>query len=230
MCISIIIPTYNEQSFIESTINSTKERACYPNNLRFIVADGGSTDATLKKAKAAGAQVLRATKARRSMQLNQGAQTATCDILYFLHADTIPPKNFDALIRGSIKEGNSAGCFRLSFDHSHPLLRFFAWWTWFDFDAFRYGDQSLFITRETFHSIGGYRNELHHMEDQNIVRRIKKSDRNFALLPAEVTTSARKYLRNGLLRLQVIFILIFVLYKVGLTQEKLGSFYKKWVH
>jgi rSAM/selenodomain-associated transferase 2 len=229
MKISIIIPTYNEQEFIVSTIKTIKKRACKNSVFQIIVADGGSTDNTVMEAEKAGAIIVHATKKRRGTQMNEGAASATGELLYFLHADTLPPPHFDQHIRTSVEGGNPAGCFRLSFDDDHPLLRFYGWCTRFDIDVFRFGDQSLFITKELFKQIGGFRDDHILMEDQDIVKSIKE-DYSFSILPQEVTSSSRKYMRNGALRLQGIYVLIVMLYKAGVKQQKLYSVYKKWVH
>jgi hypothetical protein len=117
----------------------------------------------------------------------------------------------------------------LSFDNDHFLLNFYAWCTRFDIDAFRFGDQSLFITAELFKQVGGFREDHIVMEDQEIVKRIKKTA-PFKVLPDEVTTSSRKYLANGVVRLQCVFTLIFMLYKAGVSQSKLVLIYKKLIH
>ena len=64
--------------------------------------------------------------------MNAGAKIATHDILYFLHADSYPPKNFDQLIESSINGNTIAGCFYMGFDSKHPVLRTSGWFTRFN--------------------------------------------------------------------------------------------------
>ena len=80
--------------------------------------------------------------------MNAGAKAATGSILYFLHADSFPPKNFDQHIINEVEKGNSAGCFRLKFDSNHWWLRLASWLTQFRWRACRGGDQSQFITKK----------------------------------------------------------------------------------
>ena len=47
--------------------------------------------------------------------MNLGAKFAKGHILYFLHADSFPPKNFDKLIVNEVKKSNEAGCFIMKF-------------------------------------------------------------------------------------------------------------------
>lgn len=230
MNISVIIPTYNEEEFITKTIWAIKKRALDESRLQIIVADGGSRDHTVDKAEEYGATVIHVPKKRRSVQLNEGAKAATGLILYFLHADTLPPRHFDRQIIKSVDQQNKAGCFRLSFDQEHILLRFYAWCTQFNLNAFRYGDQSLFIQSDNFESIGGFREELQYFEDHDIVERIKKEGDAFTILNSRVVTSSRRYLKNGIAKLQAVFILMYVLYKLGVGQPFLDWLYQKFIH
>ena len=55
----------------------------------------------------------------RAKQMNLGVKSATGDILYFLHADSLPPKCFDTLIIKEVEKENQAGCFRMQFESKH---------------------------------------------------------------------------------------------------------------
>lgn len=217
--ISVIIPTYNEEDHIAGTIRAVKNQGGgLVENI--IVVDGGSTDSTRSVAEEAGASVVQSPGRGRAAQMNFGAQQAGGSILYFLHADSHPPPEFDRQITNTVAEGSKAGCFQLAFDQRHWLLDFYAWCTRFDIDAFRFGDQSLFITAELFQKLGGFREDHLLMEDNEFVRRIKKSH-DFSVLEDTVTTSARSYRQVGIVRLQMAFILIYLLYFAGVEQEKL---------
>lgn len=228
MKISIIIPVYNEADIIGNTL-ATIEQNSSGHIMEVIVVDGGSEDATVEKVQQTDARLVQSPAKGRAIQMNYGASVAEGDILYFLHADTVPPEHFDTFILESINNGAEAGCFRLSFDRDHPLLDFYAWCTRFDIDAFRFGDQSLYVSAESFAAIGGFREDHVVMEDQELVKRIKK-EFPFHLLSDAVTTSSRKYMVNGVLKLQLVFTLIFMLYKAGVSQTKLVLIYKKLIH
>lgn len=227
MKISVVIPALNEEQTIGANLRELRERSSFRVG-QIIVSDGGSRDATRTEAALAGADVVYSPARGRAAQMNAGAEAAEGEILYFLHADTLPPPGYDRMIEQAAQAGFPAGCFRLGFDSSHPVLRFYAWCTRFDLDAFRFGDQSLFIERKFFNTTGGYRSGLLVMEDNEMVRRIKK-ERPFKIIPANVTTSARKYRENGVIRLQFIFTLIFILYHLGFSQEKLATLYRRLV-
>lgn len=224
--ITIIIPTYNEAGFIGATL--ARLRALSGEAVReVIVVDGGSADGTVKEALEGGARVVRSVKGR-AVQMNAGAAAATTDLLYFLHAETLPPEGFAALIAAAVDKGAVAGCFRLSFDHDHWFLRTNCWFTRFDVQAFRYGDQSLFVRKEVFDRAGGFDERLIVFEDNEIVRRLKRSG-PFKILSASVRTSARKYIENGVYRMQAIFYLMYFLYRGGWSQERLLRTYRKLI-
>lgn len=228
MNISVIIPAYNEESVIEQTVSTVFRRTNSQCLQEIIVADGGSRDRTRSLARKAGARVVTSPQKGRAAQMNCGARHSSGDILYFLHADSIPPSGFDEQVLARIRSGIPAGCFRLAFDLGHPLLRFYAWFTRFDMDAFRFGDQSLFITRALFEKIGGFREDHLVMEDQEIVGRIKKAAA-FEIIPDTVKTSSRKYREVGMIKLQLIFTAVFIGYHLGISQPALISWYRKLI-
>jgi len=217
--ISVIIPTYNEADRIAQTIskihasNSTHE-------IEIIVVDGGSTDDTLALAKECRAIAVKSERKGRAAQMNKGASLATGEILYFLHADSIPPQNFTTQILAARENGVVSGCFRLAFDYDHWFLNANSWFTRFDINALRFGDQSLFVLKDIFQNSGGFREDLLMMEDQEIIHRIKKQGR-FKVMNSSVVTSARKYSDNGVYRMQGIFYRIWILYYLGFSQDYL---------
>lgn len=226
--ISVIIPTYNEAAVIAQTIQRLRAYDTQYGIQEIIVVDGGSTDATLDKATAAGALAVKSPRKGRAAQMNHGAALATAPILYFLHADTHPPPSFVDDIFQAKKKGCSSGCFMLSFDHDHWFLKANCWFTRFDVNHFRFGDQSLFVQREIFLKTGGFDEGHTILEDQEIIKRLKKQGR-FAVIRKPVITSARKYLENGIYKTQGIFFLIYFMYKAGYSQERLVHTYRKLI-
>lgn len=221
--VSIIIPTYNEAAGLPALLQYVQAEA--DPAVEVVVADAASSDATVALARQHGARVVACPQRGRAVQLNCGAAAATGAILYFLHADTYPPAGFVAAIRAAVAAGAGSGCFRLRFDHPHWLLRLSGWCTRFDVDIIRFGDQSLFVRRTVFEGAGGFRPELLLLEDQEIVGRLRRHG-SFRVLPASVTTSARKYLANGVVRLQASFTLLTLLYRLGVPQARLVQLYR----
>jgi len=223
--LTIIIPSYNEADQIGLTLRHLLNPQDRPWIAQILVADGGSKDNTGIEAQQAGAELVRCAQKGRAAQLNAAARLARTGTLYFLHADSRPPLGFALEILQAVRQGERCGCYRLRFDHGHWFLRLLGWCTRFDIAALRYGDQSLFVQKDFFEQIGGYDEELTLMEDYDIVRRLRSLGR-FRILPRPLTTSARKYLRNGIYYLQAVFILIYLLHKIGLPQPKLVRTYQ----
>ena len=125
-------------------------------------------------------------------------------------------------------QGYDSGCFRLAFDDTHWLLRFSAWCTSLPLTALRFSDQSLFVRRELFERLGGFREELLVMEDQEIIRRLRAQG-PFCLMPRAVLISAWKYRANGVVRLQGIFTGIALLHWLGMPQRYLVRIYQRFI-
>lgn len=226
--LSIIIPTLNEESTIGSLLFFLlKESRELP--VEILIADGGSSDATLTIVKSfSEVTVVSCPERGRGQQMNFAAAHAQYKVLYFLHADSRPPFGFIYDINKAVANKYKAGCFRLKFYTDHWFLKANAWFTRFNVSFFRFGDQSLFVTQEVFNACGGFRNDYLLLEDQEIITRIQQYT-CFKVLPSYVVTSARKYHQNGAFRLQGIYFRIWLNYKLGASQEKLMHMYKRKV-
>lgn len=232
--LSIIIPVLNEAGTIEKTLAHLCAHCSNKKNTEIIVVDGGSKDNTLslvnKFAQRQTAPILSIHQAGRgrAKQMNAGAAVAKGSILYFLHADSLPPIGFDEMIRSEIEQGKKAGCFRMKFDESHALLRFSQWFTRFNFKACRGGDQSLFVTGEIFDSLKGFNEDFEIYEDCEFIGRIY--DRyKFTVINDYVVTSARRYNSNGTWRLQYHFAMIHLLKWTGASATKLHRYYLRHI-
>ena len=128
----------------------------------------------------------------------------------------------------AVEKGFGAGCFRLSFDLQHPLLAFYAWFTRFDVNLFRFGDQSLFVKKSTWKKVGGFDESLIVMEDQVIISLLKK-EAAFKIINKEVVTSARKYIQVGIIKLQLVFTVIVLLFYAGVDHKKIVNFYRRQI-
>lgn len=223
--ISIIIPVFNEEATIAELLTFLSKCKGI-DKLEIVVVDGGSTDATAKVVSSFGVKFFESPQKGRASQMNYGAVQAKGEILYFLHSDTFPPKDFIEQIKRAVNKGYQSGCFRLSFDIPHPVLKFYSWFTQFDIDFFRFGDQSLFTERELFERAGGFDEKLLVMEDQELVKALKGQGK-FKILEDRVITSARKYQKIGVIKLQVIFLMIVMLYYLGVNQITIAHFYRE---
>lgn len=164
----------------------------------------------------------------RAKQLNNGARIASGDILYFLHADSFPPKNFDRFIISEVNKGNRAGCFRMQFDSSHWWLRLASWLTKFSWRACRGGDQSQFITKALFTEIGGYDEKFIIYEDNILINELYKRA-EFKVINKQLKSSARLYRKHGVWKLQYHFWAIYVKKWFGASADDLFKYYQKHI-
>ena len=225
--ISIIIPTYNEANYIGRLLTHIQTYAT--GNIQVIVADGGSADETLSIAKAHGAMIVTCDKKGRAAQMNRGATFAIEAILYFVHADCLPPKNFFQQINCALQKGFSIGRFQTKFDSKSLLLKINAFCTRFDWFICNGGDQTLFITKEAFEQLNGFNSKMLLMEDYEIVKRARKQY-DYAIMKEKVLVSARKYNRNSWLKVQQAHRKIIKMYNDGVSQEALAAKYDEMLN
>lgn len=225
--LSVIIPVLNEQEQLQQLLprlNREQQRA----HFELILADGGSDDHSYQIAQEHGARWIACPEPGRAIQLNYAAQQARGGTFFFLYADCQPPKNFPAYIKQWLQQGGHSGSFRLQFDWSHWFLRFNAWFTRFPFFWLRFGDQGLFCRRSSFEQLGGYREDLRVMEDQDLARRLIQRG-HFQVLPYSMLVSARRYRNNGPLYLQRVYFRIWWQYYRGYSQDQLEATYRKYI-
>lgn len=227
--ISIVIPVLNEAKTLPKLLEFLSKNTSSKTVSEIWVVDGGSSDGTKQVVTSFNnslpVQLIPSEKGR-ALQMNTGAKHCTGTIIYFLHADTLPPKKFDKQILTAYQNGQKAGCFRMKFDNKHPILSVSAWFTRFNIKACRGGDQSLFITRKLFQELEGFNTKYSVYEDCEFINRIYNTTR-FTILPDYVVTSARRYGQNGTTRLQYHFAVIHLKKWMGASPEKLYDYYQK---
>ncbi len=222
---SIIIPVLHEGNIINGLLESLRRFAA-EKPVEIIVVDGSPsqdslqviTDETIQKY---------SCQAGRARQMNLGAAHASGDILIFLHADTLLPTNALTRIQETLQDpGLVGGAFSLQIDSPRFLLRIIAMFSTLRSRMTRapYGDQTIFLRKSYFDSIGAYL-DIPLMEDVELMRRIKKHKDDIIILPVTVITSDRRWNQEGLLYTAFRDTLIIFLYWCGMPAEKLARFY-----
>ena len=160
--------------------------------------------------------------------MNTGATCARGRWLVFLHADTrLGPGWLDVLRSLDERRSIVGGSFRFALDSSAR------WARWIErgvrlrvrlFDL-AYGDQALFVRRDAFEALDGYK-ELPLMEDVDFIRRLCRQGRlEHADVPA--LTSARRWERDGWLRRSVENVTLLLLFLAGWSPSWLARHYHR---
>lgn len=227
MRISVVIPTLNEEAVIGLLIKHLWQ-AQNGAVSEIIVSDGGSSDATKKEVLDAGGFFFESPAKGRAAQLNFGAEQAGGEVLYFLHADVFPPTGFDEDILEKIRNGFQFGNFRQKIASANRWVNINSWASRSERLICSGGDQSLFITRELFKKLEGYRSDFQLMEDYDLFIRASKFEE-----PVKIKRSLkvidRKYECNNYLKVNFCNGVIFGLYRLGVHPNKLKPLYKKWI-
>ena len=219
MQLSVIIPVRNEERVIGRTIRHI-QRNSRGKLAEILVVDGGSADDTVGQAKAAGARVVVSPEAGRGAQLHYGAGQSVGDVLYFVHADTLPPATFPEDIEAALHAGWDLGNFQYDFDSDRFLLRINAFFTRFRWFFTQGGDRTFFIRRSTYFEIGGYDPGHVVMEDYEFLRRARRTGHPFVMLSAKCLVSARKYEKNSWLRVQIANLIVYNLWAWGYEKPR----------
>jgi rSAM/selenodomain-associated transferase 2 len=216
--ISVVIPALDEECRLPAAIRSVRDAA------EVLVVDGGSRDSTRAVAAAEGARVLESLPGR-GRQIDLGARAVAGDWLVFLHADTRLEAGWAEALRALPAEV-VGGAFRLAIDGRGAGFRVVEAGVRARVSVLRlpYGDQALFVRRETYQRIGGMPH-LPLMEDVAFVTRLRQAGR-LAFPAVHAVTSARRWEEHGLLGATLRNWWLLLLYGMGQPPERLARRYR----
>ncbi len=236
--VSIVIPALNEATALARTLRCLQ--ALNPPAWEIWVVDGGSHDATVEIAKAAGVKVSLSEQAGRSLQMNRGAEQATGDVLCFVHADTLVPDDlvtvidqtladptiacggFISLMTGPSKTQWGISIHNFLKTYYAPLL--FRPRLFFKGLRLLFGDQVMFCRREVFWSCGGFDPTLPIMEEADLCIKLTQYGR-IQLVNRVVQSSDRRVAKWGAWKATGIYSAIGFLWGLGVPAVKLKRFY-----
>lgn len=224
--ISVIVPVYREQEAINYFAQQLLKIFSGP-GYEIIIVDGSPEQESISALNVSGITAVSSDKGR-GRQMNVGASMARGQILLFLHSDTLLPDNAPDLIINALLSERSilGGAFSLRIDSKKWALKLIEFMANIRSLMTRvpYGDQAIFIRKDIFHKIGGFR-EIPVMEDLELMTRIKKQGNSIVILPQKAVTSARRWEKEGISRCTLRNWFIRVLYHLGVPAEKVGRFY-----
>lgn len=224
MTISVVIPVFHEEALINDAINRLKGMEP-KSGIEIVVVDGSERAETLKVISSGKVKAVIAEKGR-GRQMNRGVAETSGDIVLFLHVDTaLPEGSFEDIAFAMESEACVGGAFDLGIADEGWAFRIIERVASLRSRLSRipYGDQAIFVKRDYFLKMGGYK-DLPLMEDVDLMRRVKKKGGRLCFINRKVKTSSRRWRKEGLLTCTLRNWTIMLLYLLGLPPERL----KKW--
>ena len=221
--LSVIIPALNEAQALSAGSEQLRWlRGC---GHEVIIVDGGSSDDTPKIARRLADRLLLSERGR-ARQMNAGARAARGEVLLFLHADTRLPENAPAAI-GRALQGPDAvwGRFDVRLSGGHWLLGPIAAAMNLRsrITGIATGDHGLFVRKAVFDRVGGFP-DIALMEDIAFSRTLKRVAHPICL-GHRVTTSGRRWRREGVLRTVLLMWRLRLAYALGVDPGRLERIY-----
>ena len=236
MNVTIVVPMLNEEAALPRLIAALATLDPPPHEV--LAVDGGSDDASMALAQAAGWRVITAPRGRGS-QINAGVAAALGELVVVLHADTIPPADMVAVIRKVLADP------RIALAGFTPIIRGpggVRWgttahnWakTWYAPLLARprlflrgarllFGDHAMFFRRAQFLEVGGCDPRAKVMEEADLCIRLNRFGR-VRLIARTVETSDRRIAAWGPWKANWIYLKVGLLWAAG-ARDRLERHY-----
>ncbi|MDQ3179930.1 MAG: TIGR04283 family arsenosugar biosynthesis glycosyltransferase [Acidobacteriota bacterium] len=227
MEISVIIPTHNEELTIVRTLDALSRLV---NVSEVVIVDGGSTDKTIEivenYAHKKAFRLVKMSDANRGRQLHEGTKYAAGNVFWFLHADTRPVQGCARQIKQYMRYDEIVGGnFEIVFDGKSRWARFLTWlYPQLRSIGLVYGDSAMFVRREIYAQIGGFRN-LPLFEDVDLYKKLLKKG-EFQHINLPVTTSSRRFENSSFIWTFARWSIFQGLYWFGVPPRLLAKKYK----
>jgi rSAM/selenodomain-associated transferase 2 len=219
--ISVVIPTLDEETWLGRCLDAVERELP---GAEILIADGGSSDGTVRVAMNRGARVLRAPRGRGS-QCRAGSEAATGEWLVFLHADALLEPGCGDAVRSAIRDPSfGAGTFRLDYRRPELLYRVTGWTSRTDSVLTSFGDQGIVVRRSLHERAGGMPaiplfEDVRYLECLRTFTRIRK-------LNGTIVPSIRRYRENGLVGQLAFNLLLMLLHGLGVSPVRLARWYR----
>lgn len=223
---SVVVPVINEAERINALIEHLRSLDL-SGAIEIIVVDGDVTGGTIRVIADDNTVVARSDKGR-ARQMNRGAQLARGEVIMFLHADTQLPPNALKAVKSVLEDDRCVGgAFNLGVDTKNIVVHCIA-----AISNFRnrlthvpFGDQAIFLRRDYFNDIGGFR-DIPFMEDVELMKRIRKRGDRIRIVSEQVTSSARRWEKEGVVFCWLRNVLVLALFGLGVSPQRLARFYR----
>jgi rSAM/selenodomain-associated transferase 2 len=160
--------------------------------------------------------------------MNQGADAATGEVLWFLHADTIVPATAYIPLLDSLSDGTRVwGRFNVRLSGRHTLFRIIEGMMNLRscITGIATGDQGIFLLRHTFEELGGFE-QIPLMEDISLCKKLKRLSRP-ACINQRIVTSSRRWEEHGIFATILLMWRLRLAYFFGVSPASLATRYNR---
>ena len=236
MSVTLLVPVLDEEKALPKLVDALARLDPAPEEI--LLVDGGSSDATVTIAEAAGWRVLECEKGR-ARQINHGVEQSEGDLVCVVHADTLPPSDMVQVIEDTLADPRTA---LASFT---PVIRgpektrwgttLHNWAkTWYAPLITRphlflrgvrllFGDHAMFFRRVDFLEVGGCTPGDAVMEEADLCVKFARLGK-VKMVPRRVYTSDRRIAAWGPLKANWIYFKVGMLWAFGL-RSRMGQNY-----
>lgn len=222
--ISVIFSTYNEE-YNPFFLESLKTLSGLGDLFEIIVVDRKSTDNTQSVATSYGAKVIESNSNSRGERLNLGAQKSSASLLLFHHPRT---RCEVGAYLALLNINSSWGGLTHRFDQKGPLFSFTSWYSnniRAKIKEIFYLDHCIFVMKDLFLKCEGF-DKVDIFEDTllSLKLRAKAPPR---LLPFYATTSAKRFIQNGIVRQSLLNQILKLAFALGANDKLMNQIYEK---
>ena len=224
--VSVIIPTLNEERYIEDCLKSLKKQSF--KNYEIIVSDGLSTDNTVKIAKKYTKNIISSKDKGIGDGRNKGAKIAKGEILLFMDADTTVAPNLLEKLAESMKNKDIIGltteikskeALELIDIIDFKIYNFFVKASlYLPFFTPQIPGVCLCIKKSIFKKVGGFNKEMKTCEDLEFCEKAKRYGKFLYLKGSYANTSIRRMKKWGRLKFltyQTFSLINYIFFKKG---------------
>jgi glycosyltransferase involved in cell wall biosynthesis len=195
--ISVVIPARNEEDFLPATIEALKAQTY--RNFEIIVVANGCHDRTADLSRELGCRVFELGDRGLGAARNLGGREATGQILLFLDADTLLPKEALRTVAAKFRRCHSCGTLwgepdsrRLSYKLIYATKNFIHGL------RIHCGSSGVILCwKNDFLKVGGFDETLYLRENSHLMKRLLRFGRYCFITRTPAITSMRRYESQG---------------------------------
>jgi len=196
--LSIIIPALNEEKYLPILLSSIKKQNL--NDFEIIISDAGSSDKTVEIAKNYNCKIVKG--GLPGIGRNRGAKAAQGNLLLFLDADVLLPKDFFEKSLKELKERKlNMASFKLVPKENKFAIIFFDIFYNFPIIILEkilpHAAMGILIEKEFFYKLNGFDETIKLAEDNDLARRARKIGKFGIIRSTKIFISLRRFQKDG---------------------------------